>query len=157
MAKVLARERRVEPAGRPADQLGEFSDCLCPPGALSALSVCHSQSGFCGAFLWVHSGLNSLQRRFLARAERGGGLPRPVHHPRRRPLPRLGTPETGAQEIFNPENPYGKYFLGLYLTLFLGSRIASAGRWLPVRRRAVAGERQQAGVRHADQVAAGAR
>jgi hypothetical protein len=69
----------------------------------------------------------------------------------------LGTPETGAQEIFNPENPYGKYFLGLYLTLFLGSRIASAGRWLPVRRRAVAGERQQAGVRHADQVAAGAR
>jgi hypothetical protein len=42
------------------------------PERLSALSVSHSKSGLCGAFLWVCRALNRQTRRFPARAGRAG-------------------------------------------------------------------------------------
>jgi hypothetical protein len=43
------------------------------PGRLSGLSVSHSKSVLCGAFMWARRGLNNQKRRFPARA--GYGLP----------------------------------------------------------------------------------
>jgi hypothetical protein len=60
------------PAGTRADRMGHDGPGL--PGAVKHLSVFHNKLGLYGGFVWARRVLNSLKRRFLARAGKHVGV-----------------------------------------------------------------------------------